>query len=134
MAGRVVVVGSANTDLVCLLDRLPAPGETVLGGRFFEAPGGKGANQAVAAARLGAEVTFVARLGGDSYGDRALAGYQADGVDTRYLVRDAQRPSGVAHAQSSARPPRAISTSRGMNSAATSTRSACARITCAMRL
>ncbi|MBI2302062.1 MAG: ribokinase, partial [Armatimonadetes bacterium] len=93
---RVVVVGSANTDLVCLLDRLPAPGETVLGGTFFEAPGGKGANQAVAAARLGAQVTFVARLGGDSYGDRALAGYQADGIDTRYIVRDPERPSGVA--------------------------------------
>lgn len=96
MPSRVVVVGSANTDLVCLVDRLPEPGETVLGGQFLQAAGGKGANQAVAAARLGAEVTFIARLGTDAYGDRAVAGYAADGLETRFLVRDPDRPSGVA--------------------------------------
>lgn len=96
MAPHVVVVGSANTDLVCKVERLPAPGETVLGGRFFQAAGGKGANQAVAAARLGAHVTFVARLGNDDYAEAAVAGYQDEGIDTRYIVRDPQRASGVA--------------------------------------
>jgi ribokinase len=96
MAPKVVVVGSANTDLVCLVKRLPAPGETVLGGRFVQAAGGKGANQAVAAARLGAEVTFIARLGDDTYGDDALAGYRREKIDTRFVGRDPQAPSGVA--------------------------------------
>jgi ribokinase len=68
----------------------------VLGGKFIMAAGGKGANQAVAAARLGAEVTFVARVGRDLFGDCALAGYQAEGINTAYLVRDADEPSGVA--------------------------------------
>ncbi len=93
---RIVTVGSANCDLVCRAERLPAPGETILGGQFFQAAGGKGANQAVAAARLGGQVTFVARLGRDDYGDRAIAGYQADGLDTRFIARDDEAPSGVA--------------------------------------
>lgn len=93
---RITVVGSANTDMVLQLSHLPQPGETVLGGRFTTAGGGKGANQAVAAARLGAAVTFVARLGADTLGDQALAAYQAEGIDCRYLTRDAGEPSGVA--------------------------------------
>ena len=68
---KVVVVGSANTDMIVQAERLPGPGETVLGGRFATAQGGKGANQAIAAARLGAQVTFVARLGQDALGDQA---------------------------------------------------------------
>jgi ribokinase len=93
---RIVVVGSANTDMIVQSDHLPQPGETVLGGQFMIAAGGKGANQAVAAARLGAQVTFVARLGTDSLGDQALAGYEAEGIDCTFIARDTQLPSGVA--------------------------------------
>jgi ribokinase len=93
---KIVVVGSANTDMVVRADHLPTPGETVLGGKFIMTAGGKGANQAVAAARLGAEVTFVARLGRDVFGDRSLAGYQAEGINTAYIVRDDEEASGVA--------------------------------------
>jgi len=93
---KIVVVGSANTDMVIKADRIPAPGETVIGREFVMAPGGKGANQAVAAARLGAEVTFVARLGSDVFGDRAIAGYEQEGIDTTWIVRDPETASGVA--------------------------------------
>lgn len=93
---RIVVVGSANTDMVVRTQHLPLPGETVLGGKFIMTAGGKGANQAVAAARLGAEVTFVARLGRDVFGDRALVGYQAEDINTDYIVRDDEEASGVA--------------------------------------
>jgi ribokinase len=79
---RIVVVGSANTDMVVKTAHIPGPGETVIGGEFIMAAGGKGANQAVAAARLGAQVTFVARLGTDVFGDQAVAGYQREGIDT----------------------------------------------------
>jgi ribokinase len=93
---KIVVVGSANTDMVIQVRRIPAPGETVIGREFVMAAGGKGANQAVAAARLGAEVTFVARLGGDLFGDRAIAGYEQEGIDTTWIVRDPGTASGVA--------------------------------------
>jgi len=93
---RIVVVGSSNTDMVVKAARIPAPGETVLGGAFVMAAGGKGANQAVAAARLGAEVTLVARLGADALGDKAIAGYQKDAILTDMIVRDPDRPTGVA--------------------------------------
>jgi ribokinase len=93
---RIVVVGSSNTDMVVKGDRLPSPGETVTGGRFVIAAGGKGANQAVAAARLGAEVTFVARVGRDMFGDQAIAGYQREGILTDCIVQDADEPTGVA--------------------------------------
>lgn len=93
---RIVVVGSANTDLVVRCPRIPQPGETVLGGDLLQAPGGKGANQAVAAARLGAAVTFVARLGADAFGAAARAGYARDGIDTAHCHADPSAPSGVA--------------------------------------
>lgn len=93
---RIVVVGSANIDFVVTSGRLPRPGETVTGGQFATAAGGKGANQAVAAARLGADATFVARLGVDAIGDEAVAGYVRDGLRTDRIVRDAERPTGVA--------------------------------------
>jgi len=92
----IVVVGSANTDMVIKMDRIPGPGETVIGHEFVTAPGGKGANQAVAAARLGADVAFVARLGTDTFGDRALAGYEDEGIDTSFIARDPEAASGVA--------------------------------------
>jgi ribokinase len=93
--GRVVVVGSANMDLVVRSARLPGPGETVLGGDLLRVPGGKGANQAVAAARLGAAVRFVGALGTDPFGDELLAALQADHVDVSAVMRS-ERPSGAA--------------------------------------
>lgn len=93
---KIVVVGSSNTDLVVKSTALPKPGETVLGGEFQKVAGGKGANQAVVAARLGAEVTFVAKLGSDLFGKDALAGLKTQGLDTRYISIDAQNASGVA--------------------------------------
>jgi ribokinase len=95
MPGRVVVVGSINVDLVVNAERLPLPGETVLGGHFAEHPGGKGANQAVAAARVGAQVTIIGAVGTDARGDAALAGLIAEGVDVT-RVRRVTQPTGVA--------------------------------------
>ena len=96
MQPKIIVVGSANTDLVVQTPRLPRPGETILGGAFVVAQGGKGANQAVAAARLGAQVTLVACLGQDSFGEQSLKAYQAEGIDIRYVRREAGVASGVA--------------------------------------
>jgi len=94
-ARRIVVVGSANTDMIIRLKRIPRPGETILGGEFFTAAGGKGANQAVSAARAGGNVSFVARLGQDAFGDQAVAGYARDRIDIAHVVRDPKLPSGV---------------------------------------
>lgn len=96
MRPRIVVVGSSNTDMIVQVDRIPAPGQTVLGGRFSTAPGGKGANQAVAAARAGADVTFVARVGSDAFGRESLAGFVRDSINTQFIVCDEAAPSGVA--------------------------------------
>ena len=93
---RIVVVGSSNTDMVVKSRRIPVPGETVVGGEFFVAAGGKGANQAVAAARLGAGVRFISRVGADAFGDQAIAGYRKDGIDTDLIVRDPDNATGVA--------------------------------------
>ncbi|NOX55885.1 MAG: ribokinase, partial [Planctomycetes bacterium] len=93
---KVIVVGSSNTDMILQLERIPRPGETILGGEFTMAAGGKGANQAVAAARAGAAVTFVARVGRDVFGDQAIAGFKADGIDVQHVARDPVAPSGVA--------------------------------------
>jgi len=95
-APKIIVVGSANTDMVVQTPRIPRPGETLLGGRFTLASGGKGANQAVAAARAGGHVTFICRLGRDIFGDRCLKGFQEDGLETQWIQRDAKEPSGVA--------------------------------------
>jgi ribokinase len=96
MNNSIIVVGSSNTDMIIKLDRIPRPGETLLGGEFVVAPGGKGANQAVAAARAGGKVTFVARVGQDMFGDNALAGFKQDGIGVEFVFRDAKAPSGVA--------------------------------------
>ena len=93
---RIVVVGSSNTDFIIRLERIPKPGETILGGEFLNAAGGKGANQAVAAARAGGAVSFVARVGKDSLGDQALENFVADGIDVSRVVRDARAASGAA--------------------------------------
>lgn len=93
---KITVIGSSNTDLVAKAPKLPAPGETVLGSEFIIAPGGKGANQAVAIARLGGDVTFVAKLGMDDFGDQALENFKKDGINTEFIFRDEVSPSGVA--------------------------------------
>jgi ribokinase len=93
---QLVVVGSSNTDMILQVPNLPRPGETVLGGRFATAPGGKGANQAVAAARAGAEVSLIACVGRDSFGEQALAGFAAEGINTCHCVVDEHAPSGIA--------------------------------------
>jgi ribokinase len=91
---RLTVVGSINLDLVARAERLPRPGETVSGARFSRVPGGKGANQAVAAARLGADVAMVGCVGRDEHTADALAGLREAGVEERWLVKDA--PTGIA--------------------------------------
>lgn len=96
MPASILVIGSANTDMVVKTAKLPAPGETVLGGEFLMNAGGKGANQAVAAARLGGAVIFVARVGDDVFGREARAGFQREGIDTQYVLTDPDSPSGVA--------------------------------------
>jgi len=93
---QIVVVGSSNTDMVVKMPHLPCPGQTVLGQEFRMIAGGKGANQAVAAARLGADVVFVARLGCDVFGDNAIQQLRNEGIDTRFITRDEGCPSGVA--------------------------------------
>ncbi len=96
MKPKIVVVGSSNTDMIVHTHHLPEPGETVLGGTFAESQGGKGANQAVAAARLGADVTFVARVGRDAFGDASLAAFKTEGINTKYIIMDDNARSGVA--------------------------------------
>lgn len=96
MKPRIVVVGSSNTDMIIRLDRIPRPGETMLGGEFGTAAGGKGANQAVAAARAGGEVTFIARVGQDVFGEQAIDGFKEAGIHVEHVARDASAPSGVA--------------------------------------
>jgi sugar/nucleoside kinase (ribokinase family) len=95
MARRIVVVGSSNTDMILKLDRIPRPGETILGGEFVTAAGGKGANQAVAAARAGGDVTMIARVGRDMFGDRAIDGMIEHGINVDHVTYD-KSPSGVA--------------------------------------
>ena len=94
--GKIVVIGSSNTDLVIKTSRIPRPGETVIGGEFMINAGGKGANQAVAAARLGAQVVFVAKTGDDQFGHSAIEHYQRDGILIDHIGRDNSSASGVA--------------------------------------
>ena len=96
MTGRVIVVGSVNIDLVVTVDRLPGPGETVTGGSFARHHGGKGGNQAVAAARLGGVTAFVGAVGGDPFGRDARAALEAEGIDLRGLITLEREATGVA--------------------------------------
>lgn len=96
MAGHIVVVGSLNMDLVVRSPRHPQPGETLLGTEFHTFPGGKGANQAVAAARLGGQVKLIGRVGADAFGAALLQTLSQDGVDTRHVEPLKEAPTGVA--------------------------------------
>jgi len=115
MPGRVVVVGSANVDLVWHGERLPVPGETVTDGEFVSVLGGKGANQAAAAAALGAEVRFVGCVGDDEHGRMARADLEARGVDCRALATTADAPTGVAVITVDARGENSIAVAPGAN-------------------
>ncbi len=93
---KIVVIGSSNTDMVIKSDKLPNPGETILGGEFLLNPGGKGANQAVTAARLGGKVTFIAKIGSDTFGKNSISLYSSEGINTEFIFSDPEKPSGVA--------------------------------------
>src|SRR5438105_3191815 len=92
----IVVVGGAYTDFMVRGSRLPKPGETVQGNVFMELPGGKGANQAVAAARLGGRVAMVTKVGSDQRGDTIVNSFVDEGVNTHYIVRDKSEPTGAS--------------------------------------
>ena len=96
MPAKIVIAGSFNTDLVTYMPALPQIGETVTGTRFVTGPGGKGSNQAVAAARLGADVTLIGRVGQDSFAQIGLKLWQDEGIHTRYVVEDPEHATGIA--------------------------------------
>ena len=99
--GKILVIGSSNTDMTVKSPAIPRPGETVIGGEFKMGAGGKGANQAVAAKRLGGDVTFVCKVGNDIFGDNAVESYRKEGMDVSHVLRS-DKPSGVALRTSSA--------------------------------
>ncbi|HNX55874.1 MAG TPA: ribokinase [Prolixibacteraceae bacterium] len=93
---KILIVGSSNTDMVIKTHKFPVPGETILGGRFLMNAGGKGANQAVAAARLGGLVTFVGKIGDDIFGKQAVQQLEDEGINVDFVAVDPENPSGVA--------------------------------------
>lgn len=96
MSKKIIVIGSANMDMVVKTSHIPQPGETVLGGAFFMNPGGKGANQAVAVARLGGDVAFISKIGDDIFGRQSARLFEEEGVDTKGVMTDPSGPSGIA--------------------------------------
>lgn len=96
MKNKIIVIGSSNTDMVLKTERFPKPGETILGGEFFLFQGGKGANQAVAAARLGGQVTFICKVGNDVFGSNAIQHYGNEGIEINGILKDEYAPTGVA--------------------------------------
>jgi ribokinase len=93
---KITVIGSTNTDMVIKTTKLPVPGETILGGEFIMNHGGKGANQAVAAARLGGTVTFIGKTGNDIFGEQSAISFGSEKINTQYIFTDPDHPSGVA--------------------------------------
>jgi len=93
---NIVVIGSSNVDMIIRGDRIPKPGETIIGGKFYKAAGGKGANQAVAAARAGGRVTFLSRVGNDVFGQEAIQGYRNDKINVNYVKVDHTESTGIA--------------------------------------
>lgn len=114
---KIIVVGSSNTDMVIQSARIPRPGETILGGSFFMNPGGKGANQAVAAARLGGEVHFICKVGKDVFGDMARQQFIHEGIHTEFVISDTDLPSGVALINVDAQGENSITVASGANGA-----------------
>ncbi len=120
MSGRVVVVGSVNIDLVVAVERLPGRGETVVGGRFARHHGGKGGNQAIAAARLGARTSFIGAVGDDAFGGEARSALEAGGVDVEGLITLPGQATGVALIVVDERGENSIAVAGGANAALTS--------------
>ncbi len=96
MGVKIVVVGSTNTDMVVKTNKFPSPGETIIGGDFFMNQGGKGANQAVTARRLGGDVVFIGKTGNDVFGRQAVELLKKEGIITDNILTDPEKPSGVA--------------------------------------
>jgi ribokinase len=115
MQGKIIVIGSSNTDMVIKAPKLPLPGETILGGQFHLFSGGKGANQAVAAVRLGGNVLFVAKTGNDLFGKQAIGQFKEEGIDTTFVSTDNDNPSGVALIMVDAKGENIISVASGAN-------------------
>jgi ribokinase len=115
MMKKIVVVGSSNTDLIIKVPEIPRPGETLLGGEFMTFPGGKGANQAVAAARAGGDVVFIASVGDDPYGQEAIKGYKLDNINTENIKVCKGVPSGIAMITISDSGENAITVASGAN-------------------
>lgn len=121
MKPSIVVVGSSNTDMVIKTGHLPAPGETILGGTFFMNAGGKGANQAVAAARLNGQVTLVTKIGDDVFGKKSIQLFNDEGIDTSFISAHESLPSGVALITVDANGENCIVVAPGANAALNST-------------
>lgn len=115
MNKKIVVIGSCNTDMVINMKRLPLPGETLIGDRFFMNSGGKGANQAVAASRLGGRVSLIAKIGNDPFGNRAIEQYRAEGINVNHVFTDEHEPSGVALIMVDAHGENSIAVASGAN-------------------
>ncbi len=115
MQPNIIVVGSSNTDMVIQVPELPAPGETILGGKFSVLAGGKGANQAVSAARAGGRVCFISKVGRDDLGKRALEGFRKDGIDVSQIKQDPDAPTGVAMIYVNDRAENCIAVAAGAN-------------------
>ena len=115
MSKKIYVIGSSNTDMVIKSDKLPAPGETILGGTFLMNAGGKGANQAVAAAKLEADVVFVSKVGNDIFGQQALDGFKSLGINTDFVFTDYENPSGIALILVDAKGENSIAVASGAN-------------------
>jgi ribokinase len=111
----IAIIGSSNTDMVIKCHHLPVPGETILGGNFFMNAGGKGANQAVAAARLNGDVTFIAKVGNDVFGTQAIELFNNEKIKTEYIFIDDKNPSGVALITVDANGENCIAVAQGAN-------------------
>ena len=93
---KIIVIGSSNTDMICKVPQIPRPGETIMGTEFFTVQGGKGANQAVAAARAGGDVTFIACVGNDAFGHQAIESYKNEGINISCIQKIEGVATGVA--------------------------------------
>lgn len=113
---KIIIIGSSNTDMVIKSERIPQPGETILGGTFYMNPGGKGANQAVAASRLGGEVAFITKTGNDLFGKQSIELYTHELIDTSYINSDKKTPSGVAIIMVDSKGENCITVASGANS------------------
>lgn len=116
MPGKIVVIGSTNVDFLIRSEKIPIPGETVTGGVFMQNFGGKGANQAVGAARSGGSVTFVTCLGEDLFAGEMIRSFASDGIDTRFIFRDPEAATGSALIMIDSRGQNSISVAPGANS------------------